>query len=379
MSAIISKFQRLSAWRKLAFLQSIIVLCLIFCATIFIPTMDQHFAWLADSFLHGHTYFIHAFGNLPMAIGDLAAFNGKYYWPLGPFPAAVMMPFTALGNLFGGMIRQNIVQALLLIAVMWATFSSAKRIGYRVFDAWMLAYAFTIGSGFLFIIAVPDAWQFAQAVAVLLTLLALHEYFYKKRYLVIGILLACVLMTRVTGAFGILFFALEIAGNGEAFRKKLRSAILIVAPLLAATLILAFYNYARFGNFLQEGYSLQILTTPALARAREYGLFGLIHLPGNLFYAFLYGPLPYFKDSVSHVLSFPFIYPDLWGMGIFFSTPYHRHPRLPLLWHRLRADRLSLCLRLHPLPLFCLHDRLSRYPPGAHSADDSALLHIGAL
>ena len=56
-------------------------------------------------------------------------------------------------------------------------------------------------------------------------------------------------------------------------------------------------------------------------KAREYGLFNLKHIPGNLYHFFLATPLPVFADSLSHVLKFPYLKADPWGMGIFITSP----------------------------------------------------------
>src|SRR3990167_8544335 len=50
---------------------------------------QQHFVLLARSFLEGSL----AFTQVPQDISDLSFYSGKYYWPLGPFPAIIAMPF----------------------------------------------------------------------------------------------------------------------------------------------------------------------------------------------------------------------------------------------------------------------------------------------
>lgn len=58
-------------------------------------SVDQQFSYLAESFLQGKTYFLAspAFGY------DTVFFQGKYYWPLGPFPA-VLLPTLCAGVSF---------------------------------------------------------------------------------------------------------------------------------------------------------------------------------------------------------------------------------------------------------------------------------------
>ena len=50
-------------------------------------------------------------------------------------------------------------------------------------------------------------------------------------------------------------------------------------PLLA----LLAYNYLRFGNPLESGYSMASLGSDVLMQARSQGLFSVVHIPKNLF------------------------------------------------------------------------------------------------
>jgi hypothetical protein len=50
----------------------------------------QHFALLATSFLQGRLDFI---GPALNNLSDMTPHKGRYYWPLGPLPAVVLMPF----------------------------------------------------------------------------------------------------------------------------------------------------------------------------------------------------------------------------------------------------------------------------------------------
>src|SRR3989338_10072579 len=60
-------------------------------------TGGQHFSYLAQSFLDGHTYFTQ---NLK-SWSDTTLFNGRHYWPLGPFPALLLLPLVVIFNQLG--------------------------------------------------------------------------------------------------------------------------------------------------------------------------------------------------------------------------------------------------------------------------------------
>jgi hypothetical protein len=77
----------------------------------------------------------------------------------------------------------------------------------------------------------------------------------------------------------------------------------------------------RFGNWFEFGYNWQILG-PYLNLQRSYGTFSFYHIPGNLYYALIKSPDPVFRDGLSHVLKFPYIRPDHWGMSLLYSSPW---------------------------------------------------------
>ena len=99
------------------------------------------------------------------------------------------------------------------------------------------------------------------------------------------------------------------------------------------------------------GYNLSLLAD-YFDRARSYGLFNLVHLPGNLYYFLLAPPLPVFRDDISHVLRPPYIIADPWGMSIFITSPYYLylffgsyHSRLmKILWITIIAIAIPIFL-----------------------------------
>lgn len=110
------------------------------------------------------------------------------------------------------------------------------------------------------------------------------------------------------------------------------------------------YNFARFGNFFESGYSFQIVPDDA-SRAREYGIFSLVHVPGNLYYFLLATPLLFSRDGISHVLKFPYFFANPWGMSIFLTSPYIVY--LFLLKYKTKITRLLLLTSLViSIPIF---------------------------
>lgn len=134
--------------------------------------------------------------------------------------------------------------------------------------------------------------------------------------------MALVMATRLTAGLAIIFFVADVLiERGVENQQRWRRLVNLLIPFGLMGALLMLYNFARFGNWFEFGYSYQTLLVPQLALARQYGEFGLIHLWPNLYLAFLAGPLPVLADGVSHVMKFPYLKPNLWGMSIFFTSP----------------------------------------------------------
>lgn len=274
----------------------------------------QQFSYLAKSFVQGKLYFVEE----PGTWDDTAFYEGKYYWPLGPFPALMLVPFVYTFNLFHIFFKQGYLQIWLVFGIFYLCFIIAKRKGFSEIDSIFLTFAFCFASVFLGVGLTTWSWCYAQVVTTLLIFWTLLEYTGKKRYSLIGMLMGFVLLTRVTAAIGIVFFCFEIFKKSK---TKGRDLLSLLAPFIIMGSILAVYNFARFSNLIEQGYSYQLLNV-ASTKARCYGLFALIHLPANLYYFLLSGPLPVFKDGLSHVLRFPFVRSNPWGMSVFITSPY---------------------------------------------------------
>lgn len=83
--------------------------------------------------------------------------------------------------------------------------------------------------------------------------------------------------------------------------------------------MIGFYNYARFGDFLETGYAKQYLEGPVTVN-RDFGLWSLIHIPTNLYYMFLKMPDPIFTSG-TQIMQFPYLSIDGSGLSIFITSP----------------------------------------------------------
>ncbi|MBI2637473.1 MAG: DUF2079 domain-containing protein, partial [Candidatus Sungbacteria bacterium] len=215
----------------------------------------QENVMLAESFLHGETYFDnrdHQFGyfsykgvTYPDNLADTFEVNGKHYWHQTPLPAIAFLPFVWV---FGPIPLQNYFNIFISIANLYLVYALARTLGVeRPKDAFLLAAAFLLGSAFIEIAISPNVWQFNQNAATLFVLLSLYEFFTKKRWGRIGIFSALAIGLRLQLLPIILFFAGEIFfGNYQ--RQKIKKLVVVVAPAFLMLLFLAEYNYIRVGS-----------------------------------------------------------------------------------------------------------------------------------
>ena len=297
--------------------------CLVFLQNISVKN-GQQFVYLADSFSKGrldfqkeHERFLFAKIGGENIFLDAVEFNNKLYWPLGPFPAILLLPFVFfLGTWF----LQGYLSFPLTLLSFYLLFKIALRLNFRKSDAIWLASSFIFGSSYLFLASISAYAYFANVIAFTLILLSLFEYLGKKRYLLIGTYLSLVIATHLNLILASLFFILAIIQSNEDLKIKLRDLFRLMLPIFVVGGLLLLYNRLRFGTLFETGYNLQT-SPPVLAAARSVGLFNFKHIPGNLFFLLFSGPLPVQVNSGYYVLKYPFITFNPWGMSIFFTSP----------------------------------------------------------
>lgn len=284
-----------------------------------VTTHNQQFSYLAQSFLRGKLFFLEPPGDNQWY--DTVLFEGQRYWPLGAFPAVLLVPFVFVFNLFGVFFYQGWLQIALVAAIALMIFRIGRTFGYTRYDSVVWAFAFTYATTFLGVAILPWASKYAHVVATAMLFGALLEYAGKRRYWLIGLCLAGALGTRLTAGLVVIYFFAELMLlSTESRSAKLRSAMQLLLPVAIGFALVSLYNLARFGSLSEAGYSLQAIPD-FLDRTRAYGLFSLSHLPGNLYFFFINGPSPVFVGDGSQVLRFPFFEADRLGMSVFITSP----------------------------------------------------------
>jgi hypothetical protein len=294
-------------------LQALIVVCTILLIQndLTVPA-QQEFVSLAKSFLEGHLY-LTASSSLWY---DTAYYHGHYYWPLGPLPAIILLPFVAF---FGLAVRQEYFLVFCNLINLFLLYNIGQRITQNQASSLWLSFAYVFSTEYLNIACVPWSSYFAQAVATTFLLLALYEFLHGTRWWLIGVYTALGVATRVNIIIASVFFYFSILFEHGNRSQKIKSLLRFSLPVAVSILLLMAYNFFRFENILESGYGLQSLYG-GLAVNREYGLWSLVHFPGNLYYFFLRGPVGVFIPGTK-VLTYPYLRYDGWGMSILFTSP----------------------------------------------------------
>jgi len=313
----------ITPYREILIFTVPVAILIFLLAMSFVLEGSQQFPLLAQSFLHGHLNFLSPIVGLGQ---DPIFWHGKVYWGDGPFPAILLMPFVALWNISHHFFFQGYFTWFLIVGIIFFIFKLARTLSYSKEDSFVLTLGFALGSVFIGVASVSSSWFFAQVVTTFLLFWGLYEFYTRKhkRWWLLGLISALILMTRSTAAPVFIFFALEIWCLTIATNKKLKKFAQLSLPVVAALALLGLYNFLRFQNPLNGGYAHQLLY-PSAIESRSFGMFSLMHIPANLYSALLRAPDPVLRDNTSWLLKFPYIENNIYGMSIFVTSPY-------LLW-----------------------------------------------
>lgn len=295
-------------------------------------TGENEFSVLSEQFIRGHIF-------LPEAVGDAVLYNGKYFWHLGPLPAMLLTPLSLITlPVLGFPMPQGILNIILVIGIVYLSYKISLKYNFDKKSGVWMAIAVVFASVFFLSTLLPWSWHFSQTITFFLGLLALYNYTGSRNYLLIGVCHALMFMTRFTAGLGILFYFLATIFSKTPLREKLRRCLLMVLPIVLAGVVLLWYNYARFENVFDNGYTTSNNWVPSSNTFRyemlKYGLFNVKNIPTNVYYYFFNVPSPVletsqgyyrqiFKTDTSMIvhLVFPYIKVTTPGVSFFVVSP----------------------------------------------------------
>ena len=291
------------------------------------------FPELAQSFLHGQINFINQIKNV-----DVIKINDLYYWHMPPLPALILIPFTFI---FKTLIPQNLASLISNILLFCLIFIFTNRFVNTKKDRLWLTLMYFFASVYVASIFFNGPYYFAHIVTTILIFLSLLEFFgpswpnsdstnqqtleskprpEKKRFWLIGILSGLILLTRLTAFLTIIFFILAIIFDHAHFKNKVKNLIALSIPVIICFLLLSSYNYLRFNNFFESGYTLTE-AYQGVSDIHPYGQFSLKYIPTNFYYYFLESFRPFYKLTTfqnNYLLTPPYILPNKTGSLSFF-------------------------------------------------------------
>ncbi len=278
---------------------------------------------LAHQFVNGKLYLLDA-SAANVTIHDLTLHNGKWYVPVPPLPAILLMPIMLFANpekifmgdvsMLMGALNAVLVYLILeqLIIRRWVAFSRTSH--------FVLVALFAFGTNHLWVSIMGEIWFVSQVVTVTFLALAVWAALRGASPWVIGAFLGIAMLARpnslMTWPF-VFAIAMQIQKeNGTVIDLKhlLKWSVQSAVPVGLAIIGLLSYNYLRFEDFMDFGY-VTINGAPGIVNnAQRYGIFSSVYILHNLNVMFLY--LPQVQ------LGSPWIFvPSLEGMSIFLSTP----------------------------------------------------------
>src|SRR5258706_2494053 len=216
----------------------------------FITADDRQYSRLAESFLDGKLFLL---ATSPNSWADTAPFDGRYYSALGPFPAVLIMPLLRTGYYHQGQFSFVITLAVFLLCL-----RLARTFNYSLIDSCWLAVAFCFGTSFIGVATLAGSNFLAHVIAVMFLFLAINEYEGRYKPWVIGGLIGLAMASRVPAGLNILFFIFAMSLGAGTIGERMTGLIKLLLPFTAIVALLALYNFVRFGNPLESGYTYQL-------------------------------------------------------------------------------------------------------------------------
>jgi len=306
-------------------------------------TAYNHFAWLADAFLHGR---LSLDGKPPAYAGgnDFASFENRWYVVFPPAPAIFVLPFVALSGRADDF-RDGVFFLFLagLAPVgLFITLQRLRRTGAAVITesaALFLSALFAFGTVYFFTAVQGTVWFAAHVVSAAATTFFIAASIGAKYPFFAGVALSVALGTRTHLAFVGIFFLLEAyrvkrgrtSRNAPMLAEWARCVVPFALPCVVTVAGLLYYNWARFHDPFEVGYRyLQIAWQPRIAK---WGMFNYHYLARNL--GIVFTNLPYFNPGEYS----PKFQLNAHGLALWITSPFY----VWLLWPRRRSPIHAAC------------------------------------
>lgn len=366
--------QRLWEWLLFAALAAFYIVVVLIHALQYAPGGGSHFVYLANGWLHGHLYI----EGTPPDLSDYTLYKGHWYVAFPPLPAILMLPLVAIFQLsYQAVITLtfSLGMGILNIALMlWVLrrfvhycaveAPEALRTHYSFGTLAFLLVFFALGTEHLYATMQGNVWYLAHVVATTFLLLYIGETLGKRRPWLAGIFLGLAALSRSTTLFAFPFYLLLVFVHERRQPRVMWRQWIIFGAMLALFLLgMLLYNEARFGSFLDFGYSTMNVNPLVRNDLHTFGQFNKHFIRINLPYMFWNPPVL--------LKTFPYVSFNPFGTGIFWTMPALLFAFLSFRYRERRwlaAALLSACIL--PIILLLMYFNTGWYQFGYRFAMD---------
>ena len=276
-----------------------------------------YFNDLADAFLKGRLYL-----ESPDSTMDLTLFNGKWYVAFPPLAAILMLPLVAkYGPVGFSTVVFTIFFASISVTLIYLILKQLSKLGWSQLcnrDNLWLVLLFGLSTIHWYMSIAGKVWYISRILTVTFFALATLLAFKNRNPLWIGVACGIAMTARpniiLLWPFLLGIYTQHLKDQGKLnFLKVFQWAVLTAIPITLSVGGLLWYNYIRFGNFFDFGYTTMNVGVN-IATIQTYGQFHPAFIPFNLKYMLLV--LPKTSKSCGGRLV-----PNPQGISIFLTTP----------------------------------------------------------
>ena len=302
-------------------------------------TKYSYWDLLTGAFLKGRLYIEN-----PPYTHDLTLFNGKWYVPMPPLPAFLFLPIAYLvgAENFSTSYLSMVFSAIngVLVLLILKQLVQRKWINLSRNGMFWLVVVFLFGTPHLWVGISGRGWYVSQILTVLFLALAIYAALRSWSAWLVASFIAIAMLARPNGLLTwpfVFAISMQILKENQG-RIELKQAILwsakTVLPIVIAIIGLLTYNYLRFDNFLDFGYTTVNAGPDIVQNVQTYGLFSPHFIPTNLQVMLFKMPrinwgAPWPANPRGAMWP---IDPTTTGMSIFLTTPpllylFRRYPK----------------------------------------------------
>lgn len=263
-------------------------------------TPYNYFVLLAKQFLEGRYYLL----DNPPWLNELIPLKGGGYGVVyPPTPAIIAMP---LVYFFGADFPQNMISYFLGagLAILIAKIGYLKTNNIKIFYWFLILGAF--GNIAWFLSSNGSVWYLGQVSGSFFLTATIYESLTKRRPYLISTLFALAVFSRLQ-----IILAFPIIAYLNYKDLNLKKFVNLSLPFSIFVLFFLTYNYLRFGNIFETGYSL----IPGVLEEPWYnnGIFHYSYIPNSLKAFALSTPI--------FTSDFPYVKPSWSSLSILITTP----------------------------------------------------------